>query len=74
MTPPDRYHLTLAIDGRTILRGWWDNAGTADGKFDGFRDEHEAHAGAHLLLTEWDAGREWPLREWPTPAPAEDAG
>ncbi|MFJ8821219.1 hypothetical protein ACIREE_05495 [Streptomyces sp. NPDC102467] len=66
--PPGRYHLSLTIDGEHVLDGWWDDPDTADRKFDGMEKEHEANAGARLLLTEWDDGREWPLRAWPLPA------
>ncbi|MFJ9038938.1 hypothetical protein ACIRF8_20375 [Streptomyces sp. NPDC102406] len=65
---PGRYHLSLTIDGARVLDGWWDDADTADRKFDGMRKEHEADDRARLLLTEWDDGREWPLRAWPARA------
>ncbi|MFJ9128913.1 hypothetical protein ACIRJS_32910 [Streptomyces sp. NPDC102340] len=72
-TPPGRYHVTFDRDGVRILDGWWDDPDTADRKFDGLQAQHEEHASTRLLLTEWDGGREWPLREWPTPA-SEGAG
>lgn len=74
-SPPGRYHVALDRHGARILDGWWDDPDTADGKFDGLQAQHEEHAGTRLRLTEWDAGREWPLREWPpTPAAAAGAG
>ncbi|MEB3962752.1 hypothetical protein OKJ48_21235 [Streptomyces kunmingensis] len=72
-TPPGRYHLSLTIDGAHVLDGWWDDPDTAEFKFGDMRKEHEANAGARLLLTEWDDGREWPLREWPAPPGREPA-
>ncbi|MGY0023730.1 hypothetical protein ACVHNB_32770 [Streptomyces sp. YJ-C3] len=71
--PPGRYHLTLTIDGKRIADGWWDDPDIADGKFTSFRREHVDNAGAHVLLTEWDDGKEWTLREWPTPQASEGA-
>ncbi|MFJ9037445.1 hypothetical protein ACIRF8_12760 [Streptomyces sp. NPDC102406] len=71
--PPGRYHVTLDLDGARALDGWWDNPDTADRKADRLIHEHAENAGARVTVTEWDNGREWPLREWPTPPPA-DAG
>ncbi|NEB77585.1 hypothetical protein G3I40_20550 [Streptomyces sp. SID14478] len=67
-----RYHVALSIDRKPVLEGWWNDADTADGKFDKPHKDHEDNAGAHLLLTGWGSDREWPLREWPTPPPAGD--
>ncbi|MGD6742996.1 hypothetical protein ACOKM3_14260 [Streptomyces sp. BH106] len=72
-SPPGRYHVALERDGARILDGWWDDPDTADRKFDGLQAQHEEYAGTRLHLTEWDDGREWPLREWP-PTPATTAG
>ena len=30
---PDRYHLTLASSGRTVMHGWWRSEETAGAKF-----------------------------------------
>lgn len=31
MTDPGRYHLTLHLDGRPALDGWWEREATPDG-------------------------------------------
>lgn len=61
-TPPGRYHVRVARDGARILDGWWDDPDTAERKWEAYRQEQPA---AEVTLTEWDGGREWPLR--PTP-------
>ncbi|MFJ8931589.1 hypothetical protein ACIRLA_33900 [Streptomyces sp. NPDC102364] len=73
-SPPGRYHVAFDRDGVRILDSRWDAPDTADGKFDGLKAQHEEHASARLLLTEWDDGREWPPREWPAAAATAGAG
>ncbi|MFJ8828261.1 hypothetical protein ACIREE_41910 [Streptomyces sp. NPDC102467] len=70
-TPPGRYHVTLSFDGSPALEGWWDNPDTADWKADRLIAEHAENANASVTVTEWDDGREWPLRQWPTPPPGD---
>lgn len=66
--PPGRYHVALRIGRSAVLDGWWDDPDIADRKYEGIRAEHEDTADAQVALTEWHAGQEWPLREWPPPA------
>jgi len=59
-----RYRVTLALDGRTVLRGWWGNAATARRQFAGLVGEY-GRPGAHVTLDDETTGTT--LTEWPEP-------
>ncbi|MFF1301076.1 hypothetical protein [Streptomyces sp. NPDC058296] len=60
----DRYHLTLTIEGRPVMRGWWSELKTAERKFAAWVGERGGVAGTRITLTdEADGGRV--LKAWP---------
>lgn len=63
----DRYCLTLTIQGRIIMRGWWSGLPTADRKLAAWVGERGGVEGTRITLTdeadEADDGRV--LKTWP---------
>jgi hypothetical protein len=59
---PQRYHLTLTIDGQPAMHGWGGKRATAERKYKGWIGEHGSIAGARITLADTD-GRE--LAAWP---------
>ncbi|MET8538844.1 hypothetical protein ABZV67_46255 [Streptomyces sp. NPDC005065] len=60
----DRYHLTLSIGARPVMRGWWSDAATAERKYTRWIGERGGVDGARITLTdEQDSGRV--LKSWP---------
>ncbi|MFF3691003.1 hypothetical protein [Streptomyces sp. NPDC002187] len=60
---PQRYHLTLTIDGRPTMHGWWADHAVADRKFLSWIGDYGSTAGARITLTGQTDGREpatWP--------------
>lgn len=57
-----RYRVTLALDGRTVLRGWWGSEPNARRQFAGLVGEY-GRPGAHVTLTDETTGVV--LTEWP---------
>lgn len=63
MTSPGRYHLLLAIDGRPMMHGWWDDETTARDKFRRWVGEYGSMPGARITLVDEVTGET--LASWP---------
>ncbi|MFF7329616.1 hypothetical protein [Streptomyces sp. NPDC008150] len=63
---PDRYHLTLIVDGREVQHGWWGSEATARGKFARWVGRHSDQKGARILLVDTATGDE--IAVWPDDA------
>lgn len=63
VTTPDRYHLTLTVDGRPAMQGWWSVRETADRKFRERIGEQGSKPGARIVLVDTVAGET--LATWP---------
>ncbi|WP_432053776.1 hypothetical protein [Streptomyces sp. bgisy022] len=57
-----RYRVTLVLDGRLVLRGWWGSEPIARRQFAALVGEY-GRPGARVTLTDEDTGRV--LTEWP---------
>lgn len=64
MTNPDRFHLTLSLDGRPALDGWWGSETTARKKWAEAVGEYRRD-GARITLVDEETGEE--LAAWPEP-------
>ena len=62
---PERYHLTLALDGRAALEGWWGREETARRKFKAIVGEYGVE-GATVTLTDTATGDQ--VASWPDSA------
>lgn len=60
----DRYLVTVTVDGRPMLRGWWKSETTARRKHARWVGEHSDRPGARITLT--DEERDIVLTEWPS--------
>jgi hypothetical protein len=58
-----RYHLTLTVDGRPVMHGWWGTEETARRKFTRWIGEHGSMAGARITLVDEVTGAT--LTTWP---------
>lgn len=58
-----RYHLTLTVDGRPTMHGWWGSEETARRKFTRWIGEHGNADSARITLTDEEAGTV--LTSWP---------
>ena len=59
---PGRYHLTLTVDGRPVMHGWWGSETTARGKFARWVGEH-GQPDARITLVDEETGET--LTTWP---------
>jgi hypothetical protein len=59
---PERYHLTLAVDGRPMMQGWWGNETVARDKFREWVGGR-GKAGARVTLVDEETGET--LTTWP---------
>jgi prophage tail gpP-like protein len=64
MTDPERYRLTLHLDGRRVLDGWWDSEKTARRKFTATVGDY-GRDGAEVALVDTASGET--IASWPTP-------
>ncbi|MGV9291003.1 hypothetical protein [Streptomyces sp. NPDC003719] len=55
----------MTVDGRTMLRGWWETEATARRKWTRWVGEHGDRTGTRITLTDEDTGTV--LTEWPDP-------
>lgn len=58
-----RYHLTVTIDGRPVVHGWWSDRTTADRKYRGWIGDYGSRSGARITLTDTATGEQ--LAAWP---------
>ncbi|MGY1549605.1 hypothetical protein [Streptomyces sp. MN6] len=59
---PGRYRVTLVLDDRRALRGWWNAEATARRQFAGLVGQY-GRPGAHIALADEETGAT--LTEWP---------
>lgn len=60
---PGRFHLTLTVDGRPVVHGWWSVRATADRKFREWIGAQGSKPGARIMLVDTATGET--LTEWP---------
>jgi acyl-coenzyme A synthetase/AMP-(fatty) acid ligase len=53
---PERYHVTLAADGRPLMHGWWGSEATARRKFISWVGEYGSLPGARVTLVDEETG------------------
>ncbi|MFF9496497.1 hypothetical protein [Streptomyces flaveolus] len=58
-----RYRVTVTIDGRQMLRGWWRDESVARRKFTKWVGEHGDRPHARITLTDEETGAT--LTQWP---------
>jgi hypothetical protein len=58
-----RFRVAVAVDGRQMLRGWWQDETVARRKFAGWVGEHGARSHALVTLTDEVTGAT--LTQWP---------
>ena len=61
---PERFHLTLALDGEPTLDGWWGSEATARRKWAETVGEY-GRDGARITLVDTETGEQ--LAVWPDP-------
>ncbi|MEV8033865.1 hypothetical protein [Streptomyces sp. NPDC086182] len=59
----DRYHLTLTLDGRPAMQGWWSREATARRQFTAWVGERGEMPGVRITLVDTETGRT--LTAWP---------
>ncbi len=59
---PGRYRVTVALDGRRAMRGWWNAESVARRQFAGLVGQY-GRPGAHVTLADEETGET--LTEWP---------
>ncbi|MEV5236509.1 hypothetical protein [Streptomyces pseudogriseolus] len=59
---PGRYRVTVVLDGRRTLRGWWNAEPVARRQFAGLVGQY-GRPGAHVILADEETGET--LTEWP---------
>ena len=62
MTDPERFHLTLTVDGRAVAEGWWADETVARAKHREWVGDFGRPA-AHVTLVDDETGEE--LAAWP---------
>lgn len=62
---PERFHLTVATAGRTVMHGWWSSEATARGKFRDWVGTYRKMPDVHVVLAERTGGGELLLESWP---------
>jgi hypothetical protein len=58
-----RFHLTLACDGRSVMHGWWASEATARRRWTTWIGEHGSRPGASITLVDEETGET--LTTWP---------
>jgi hypothetical protein len=62
----ERYHLTLTLDGRPAMQGWWGSEATARRQFKVWIDERGSMPGVRITLVDEEEQRV--LASWPDEA------
>lgn len=62
----ERYHLSLTLDGRPAMSGWWGSEATARRQFATWIGERGSMPGARITLVDQATGAE--LTTWPDEA------
>lgn len=57
-----RFHLTLACDGKLVMHGWWASEATARRRWTAWIGEHGSRPGARITLVDEETGAT--LTEW----------
>lgn len=60
-----RYRVTVTVEGRPLMHGWWGSEATARRKFAAWVGEHGSRPSARVTLTDEETGET--LTEWPDP-------
>jgi hypothetical protein len=60
----ERYHLTLTLDGRPAMQGWWGSEATARRQFKVWIGERGSMPGVRIVLVDEETGET--LTSWPT--------
>ncbi|MGW5582804.1 hypothetical protein [Streptomyces sp. NPDC003857] len=63
MDDAGRYRLTLTLDGREVLQGWWTREANARRKFSSVVGQY-GRPGAHVSLVDTETGET--LTSWPS--------
>lgn len=58
-----RYRVTVTVDGRPMMDGWWGSEPVARRKFSAWVGQHSDRPGARITLTDEETGTV--LTEWP---------
>ncbi|MFF7881080.1 hypothetical protein ACH40F_07615 [Streptomyces sp. NPDC020794] len=59
----ERYHLTLTLDGRPAMQGWWGSEATARRHYSAWIGERGSMPGVRIVLVDEETGEE--LTSWP---------
>jgi hypothetical protein len=59
----DRYHLSLTLDGRPAMQGWWAREATARRQFSAWVGERGSMPGVRITLVDEEASEQ--LEAWP---------
>ncbi|MGW2113232.1 hypothetical protein [Streptomyces sp. NPDC001948] len=60
----NRYRVTLTVEARTVMSGWWSDEATAERKCRRWIGERGSVGGTRIALTdEWEGGRV--VMSWP---------
>ncbi|MFE6429397.1 hypothetical protein ACFVOB_28550 [Streptomyces rochei] len=60
-----RYRVTVTVQSRPLMHGWWGSEATARRKFTTWVGEHGSRPSARVTLTDEETGET--LTEWPDP-------
>lgn len=64
MTDPERFHLTLTVDGRAVAEGWWADETVARGRWSAWVGDFGRPGARVTFVDREDGGRvvaAWPM-------------